>query len=111
MNPTLIAILVLGIIIVVAAIAFALYKIGFSVDKLKVKLGLVEVEASREKLKTTPDAKVPARPAGMRIRQQATEGGIIKKSGITAPADSAAKVDQQAKGEKSKIDDSPIKLT
>ena len=107
MSPTVITVLVLGVLII-AAIAFALYKAGFTLDKLKVKLGMVEVEASR---KPTPDAKEAAPPAGPKIHQRATEGGGIEKSGITAPADSAAEIDQQAKGKGSKIDDSPIKLT
>jgi hypothetical protein len=115
-NPTLISVLVAGIIIVIAAIAFALYKAGFRVDKLKVKLGLVEAEASRKKSetppdKTTSDTKETAKPVGTSVRQQATDGGVIKRSGITAPAESAAKIDQHAKGEKSRIDESPIELT
>lgn len=109
MSPTLITVLVLGVLIIIAAIAFALYKAGFTLDKLKVKLGMVEVEASRDK--PTPDAKEAAPPARPRIRVRATEGGGIKKSGITAPADSATEIDQQAKGEASRIDDSPIKIT
>ena len=108
MNPTLIPVLVLGIFIIISAVAFALYKAGFTVNKLKVKFGLVEVEAGRSK--PTPDKKA-ASSTGPKIRQRATEGGVIKESGITAPANSAAEIGQQAKGEKSKIDDSPIKLT
>jgi len=108
MSPTLMTILVLGILIIITAIAFALYKAGFTVSKLKFKLGLVEAEASRDRPSRGEEA---VSPTGSRIRQRATEGGVIKESGITAPADSAAEIDQQAKGEKSKIDDSPIKLT
>lgn len=108
MSPTLITILVLVVLIIIAAIAFALYKAGFTLDKLKVKLGMVEMEASRDK--PPPDRK-GAPPTGPKIRQRATEGGGIKKSGITVPADSAAEIDQQTRDEKSKIDDSPIKLT
>jgi hypothetical protein len=110
MSPTLITVLVLGVLIIIAVIAFALYKTGFTLDKLKVKLGMVEAEASR-KPKTIPDTKEAALPTGTKIRRRVTEGGSIKKSGITAPADSAAEIDEQAKGKKSKIDDSPIKLT
>jgi hypothetical protein len=102
-NLTLLVILVA---VAIAAIAFALYKAGFGVEKLKVKLGIVEVEAGRDKSM----AAKPSPPTGAQIRQRAEEGAIIIKSGITAPADAAAKITQQAKGEKSKIDDSPIKL-
>lgn len=109
MSPTLIAVLILAVLIIIAVIAFALYKAGFTLDKLKVKLGMVEAEASRGD-KSRPDKK-PAPPIGPKIRQQAKEGGVITESGIAAPADSAAEIDQQAQGEKSKIDDSPIKLT
>lgn len=103
MNPILIVIV---LAIAVGVIAFALYKLGFSVNKLKVKFGLVEVEAGR---KPANDKASPL--TGPKIDQRATAGGVIEESGITAPADSAAEITQQAKGEKSKIDDSPIKLT
>jgi hypothetical protein len=108
MSQTLITILVLGALVIIAAVAFVLYKAGFTVNTIKAKLPMVEVEASREK--SILDKKATS-PSGSKIRQRAEEGGVIKKSGITAPAGSAAEIDQQAKGEKSKIDDSSIKLT
>jgi len=108
MNPTLIAVLVLGTLIIIAAIAFGLYKLGFTVNKVKAKLPVVEIEASRDK---PPPAEASPAQTGPEIRQRAKDGGVITGSGITAPADSAAEIDQQAAGEKSKIDDSPIKLT
>ncbi len=106
------SVIVCGIVVIlvlVSGIAFALYKAGFIVDKIKAKLPMVEMEASRKK------AAANDRPAdlqaGPKIRQSAQEGGVITESGITVPADSAVDVNQQAKGQKSKIDDSPIKLT
>jgi hypothetical protein len=107
MSPTLIAVLILGALIIIVMIAFALYKAGFTLDKLKVKLGMVEAEASRKK---PSSGKKAAPPTGPKIRQQTKEGGVITKSGITAPATSAAEIDQQAQGKESKIGESPIKL-
>jgi hypothetical protein len=106
MNPVLIAALILVAVIIVMA-AFALYKAGFKVDKIKAKLPVVEMEASRP----VEDSDAEDEEAGPKIRQRAKEGGTISESGITAPAESSAEIDQQATGEKSKIDDSPIKLT
>jgi len=103
MNPILIILL---LVIAIAAIAFALYKLGFSVDKFKVKLGILDVEASREK--PTSDEKAIS-PTGPNIRQRVNDGEISKSS-ITAPASSDAEIDQQAKNQ-GRIDDSPIKLT
>jgi hypothetical protein len=107
MSLTLIIVLVLGVVIIIAGAAFVLYKAGFSVDKIRAKFGPVEVEASRTKPPTTPATK----EVGPSIHQQAEEGGVITESGITAPANSIAEIEQRAKGQKSKIDDSPIKLT
>jgi hypothetical protein len=108
MSTISIVVLVLGLLIVIVLIALALYKTGFTVKSLKVKVGPVEAEASRDK--PAPDEALDS-PGGARITQRAQEGGEITQSGITAPADSEAQIEQQAKGTKSKIDDSPIKLT
>lgn len=111
MNPYLTAgLVVIAIVVVIALIAFALYKAGFSVDKIKAKLPMFEMEASRKKDEATQtDNAAPA--AGPKISQRAEDGGVISGSGISAPADAAADIDQQAKDRKSKIDDSPINLT
>ena len=70
---------------------------------------MFEMEASR---KNPGKSEQPAAPAvGPKIRQRAQEGGVISKSGISTPANAAADIDQQSKGQKSKIDDSPIELT
>jgi len=107
MSLTIIIVLVLAIVIIIAVIASALHKAGFSVDKIKAKLLMVEMEASRTKPSTPPDTTA----TGPSIRQQAEDGGAITASGITVPADSAATVDQEARGKGSKIDESPIEIT
>lgn len=111
MSPVLTIGLIIGaIVILVIVIAFAFYKAGFSVDKIKAKLPMFEMEASRKKDEATQtDNTAPV--AGPKISQRAEDGGAISGSGISAPADAAADIDQQAKGQKSKIDDSPINLT
>jgi hypothetical protein len=103
-DPVLLIIL---LIIAVAAIAFALFKLGFSVDKLKLKLGIIEAEASREKPAV---GKQPTASIGPKIDQQALQGGKISQSGIKAPAESSARIKQRAEGEKSEIDESPIEI-
>jgi hypothetical protein len=108
MSPIVIVALVLGVVII-AVVAYMLFRAGFRVDKIKAKLPIMEMEASRTP--TTAETSVDETEASLKIRQQASEGGVITESGITAPADSDAEIDQKAKGEKSKIDDSPIKLT
>jgi hypothetical protein len=108
MNPTVVLALVLGVVII-AVVAYMLFRAGFRVDKIKAKLPMMEMEASRTT--TTAETSPDKTEASPKIRQQASEGGVITESGITAPADSDAEIDQKAKGEKSKIDDSPIKLT
>jgi Tfp pilus assembly protein PilE len=107
MSPILVVAIIVGIAIIIAVIAYAPYRAGFRVDKIKAKLPMLEMEASR----TTDKTKTDAKNATPKIHQEAIEGGAISKSGITAPADSDAEIDQKAKGEKSKIDDSPIRLT
>ncbi len=107
-------IIVTGIVVliaIIAGIAYALKKAGFRTTKLKVKTGVLEAEMER----TPADASEPAPDktptTRTEVRQSATNGGIIENSGITISNDSGAKVDQKAKDEGSKIDDSSINLT
>jgi len=106
-NPIWIVVLVLAIVTLIVIVAWVLYKLGFRLDKLKAKLGIVEIETSRTASKTASNIQ----ESGTNVTQKASEGAEIIRSGISAPADSSAKVAQQAQGEKSKIEDSPIKLT
>ena len=106
--------ILIGLVVLIAVIAWAIHKAGFRATKMTVKTGLVEAEMERTPGKTTPVATPPEQPpppTGPQVQQRATDGGAIIDSGITAPADSVADIDQQAKGEGSQIDDSPINLT
>jgi hypothetical protein len=110
MNPTWVVVLVLAVLAVLAVIAVvarALYKAGFRLEKFKVKAGIVEAEASRTASTPLPDAAKD----GPKVTQEALESAEIIRSGISAPAGSSAEIAQQARGDKSKIEDSPIKLT
>jgi hypothetical protein len=110
-TTTLIIIALIVVALIIAGLAWGTFKAGFRVKKATVKTPIFEAEMERkpadevEPLSTTPST------AGPDIRQQALEGGTIKESPITSPADSAAKINQQAKGKDSEIDNSPIKLT
>jgi len=98
--------------IAIGLIAFVLYQLGFSVNKLKIKLGLIEIEADRKAVggRKPSENSAPESPAGTKVEQRAARGGVIEKSGISAPANADAQITQHATGQKSKIDDSPIKL-
>ncbi len=114
MSQTTIVVLVLvGLIIIIALIAWGIYKAGFRATKVTVKTGVLEAEMERPP--SQPEGvglqAEPGPPTGPKIHQRASDGGAITQSGITAPANAAAEIDQQAKGPESKIDDSPIKLT
>lgn len=114
MSPTLITVLVLGVLIIIAAIAFALYKAGFRPTEIKVKTGPVEAKMERTSVQPSGSDKetLPAEPAApAQFSQEATSGGVIRKSGIETPADSPAGAAQKAEGEGSRVDDSQIKLT
>ncbi|MBN1991390.1 MAG: hypothetical protein JW953_01710 [Anaerolineae bacterium] len=107
MSFTLIIIMVVALLIIlIAGVAWLVYRAGFRVTGAKVKTPVLEADLAR------PPAGVstaPA-PAGPVITQKAGEAGKITKSGISAPADAAAHIEQQAT-DKGQINDSPINLT
>jgi hypothetical protein len=73
-SPITIIILVLGILIIVAVVAFALYKAGFKVDKIKAMLpGVMEMEASRPQ----SPASSPAQAADQANAPAPQEGIVI----------------------------------
>jgi len=109
MDSTTVILIVVGIIVLIAIIAWLLYKAGFKVKEVTAKAG--PLEAKMERPGTSNPAKAGGTPAGRtEVSQKAGDGGVIRKSGISAPAQSNARVDQQSKGEGSRIDDSPIEL-
>ncbi|MCK6628371.1 MAG: hypothetical protein L6R45_24750 [Anaerolineae bacterium] len=108
---TLLIIALVVVVLVIAGLAWGAYRAGFRVKKARVKTPVFEAEMERQPFDTVSPPTPSTTPTGPDIRQQATAGGAIKESGITAPADSAAKISQQAKDQDSEIDNSPIKLT
>lgn len=110
LTTLIIIVLVVGVLLI-AGLAWGTYKAGFRVKKATVKTPVFEAEMERKPTDEAAPPSPPIVPTGPDIRQQASDGGAIKESGITAPASSAAKIDQQARGKDSEIDDSPIKLT
>lgn len=111
-QTTIIPLVLIGLALLIAVIAWGIYKAGFRATRMKVKTGLLEAEMERTPGQPLPTADpAPPPPAGPKVRQRAGAGGAITDSGITAPAASAADIDQEAKGEGSRIDDSPINLT
>ena len=109
MDPTTVSLIVIIVIVVVAVIAWLLYKAGFKTKELTVKAGMVEAKMERETGKDSPQPQTP--PARTEVRQTAGDGGVIRKSGISAPAQGNAQINQESTGEGSRIDDSPINLT
>ena len=107
MNPTAITLIVIGVIVVVAAVAWILYRLGFKAKEITVKAGPVEAKMEREA--DTPDKPTLPKPR-TEATQEAVQGGRIKDSNIRAPADSGAKLKQKAAGEGSSISDSDIQL-
>jgi len=109
MNSTTIVLLVLGIVIVAGGISFLLYKAGFSVTKLKVKLGLMEAEAERRPAPADTSPSETTMAARTEARQTATRGSTIRQSSQEAPANAGARLIQEA-DDHSEIDNSHIKL-
>jgi|GEM_PF-4751726 len=109
MNFTTIIIITLIVIIIIAAVAFGIYKAGFRTTKVKVKTGLLEAEMERT---PTGDKDDKAEEPVLRTKasQEATDGGVIRKSTIKASADSGVEAIQKAEGEGSRVDDSRIEL-
>jgi hypothetical protein len=113
LSLTLIIGLIVAVIIflvVVAGVAFALYKAKFRVDKIKTGVpGVIEMEATRQPTDPPAAAGFPPAPR-ITVEQTVATGGKIEKSGISAPADASAQINQQA-ADKGQINDSPINLT
>lgn len=100
----------LAVLVVISGIAYALYKAGFSLTKIKAKGVLLEAELERSPAQTSKPAP-DAPPAPAQFSQEASAGGVIRKSSLEAPADSAASAAQKAAGDGSRLDDSHIKLS
>jgi hypothetical protein len=98
-NPVLLITLSLAAI---AVIAFAVYKAGFRPTKVKVKTGLLEAEMER-----SPRAESTSPP---QFSQEATDGGMIRKANIKAPAGSPASATQKAEGKGSRLEETRIEL-
>jgi hypothetical protein len=112
MNSVTVTSIVVGVVVaiaVVAVIAWLLYKAGFKVKEVTAKAG--PLEAKMERPTGEDAAKAGTQTSRIEVSQKAGEGGVIHKSGISAPAQSNADIDQQSTGEGSRIDDSPIELT
>lgn len=113
MSLEMLSIVVL-IILIVAGLAFALYKAGFRTTKWKLKLPLFEADVERTPTgRTAGTAAESPKVSTSRTEasQKASNGGVIHKGRITAPAESGAKLGQEAKGQGSRVDDSEIKLS
>jgi hypothetical protein len=108
MNPTAVALTIMVVAVVIAVIAWLIYKAGFKPKEITVKTGLVEAKMERE---TGSDAKPETPRPRTEATQEALEKGRIKDSKIKAPAESGAKLKQKAEGEGSSIAGSDIELS
>lgn len=97
-----------GMVVLVVVVAWLIRRSGFSVEEITAKTGPLEVKMKHQSGADTPKTKTPADRT--EVVQTASEGGVIHKSGIKAPAQSNSKIDQQSRREGSLIDDSPIEI-
>jgi hypothetical protein len=109
MNTATVILIGVALLAIIAAIAWGLYKAGFTVDELTAKLGLVEAKMKRTPGPATPPTEPPPAPR-TEAAQEATGGARLKNATMKAPADSGAKLSQQAKDAGSSITDSTIEL-
>ena len=109
MNFATVTLIVVGVVVVIAVIVWLLNKAGFKVKEVTAKAGPLEAKMERATGEDVSKAGTPT--SRIEVSQKAGEGGVIRKSGISAPTQSNAQIDQQSKGEGSCIDDSPIKLS
>ena len=107
MNPDTIALIVIAAVVIVAVVAWILYKLGFRVKELTAKAGPLEAKMQRDQ-DTAKKAGTPLHRT--EAAQDAVDGGQIKDSHIRAPADAAAKLTQKAAGPGSSITGSDIEL-
>jgi len=109
MNFATVTLIVVGVIVVVAVIVWLLNRAGFKVKEVTAKAGPLEAKMERA---IGEDVCKPGTPTSrIEISQKAGEGGVIRKSGISAPTQSNVQINQQSKGKGNRIDDSPIKLS
>ena len=108
MNFATVALIVVGVVAVIAVITWLLYKAGFKVKEVTAKAGPLEAKMERD---IGPDSKTETPTQRIEAIQEAFQGGRIKASTIKAPANSGASLKQKAEGEKSSITDSEIDLT
>ncbi|RLC98655.1 MAG: hypothetical protein DRI77_04535 [Chloroflexi bacterium] len=111
MNSVAVVLIVVGfiIVVIVAVVAWLLYKAGFKVTEVTTKTGPLEA-----KMKRNPDekpSKAESPTSRVEVYQKAGRGGVICESGISAPGQSNARIEQHSNGKGSRIDDSPIKLS
>ena len=112
MDPLTIVLLILVGIVIVAIIAWLIYKAGFRVGEITLKTCLLEAKMKRKptgERRAASQARQQA-PPRTEATQEASAGGQIIDTTITAPADSGAKLKQTAEGEGSKIEGSHIKV-
>ena len=98
-------------IVLIAGMAWLLYKLKFRFTEFKVKPPFFELIMKREPHKTPSELQPITRENNSSsATQEASFGGVIADSTIELPADAEAKARQKAKGEKSQIKNSHIKM-
>ena len=107
MNLTAVTLVIVSIIIIIAVIAWLLYKANFKPKEITVKAGVVEAKMERD---TGVNPKAETSTPRTEATQEATAGGRIKDATINAPAESGARLKQKAEGDGSSITGSNIEL-
>lgn len=107
MNATLLILAGIILLVVIATIAWLLYRANFRPKEITVKTGILEAKMEREN-ETPPKPEVIKRRT--EASQTVSDGAQIIDSNIKAPAQSGAKLKQDAKGKGSEISGSDIEL-
>jgi len=111
MSLPIIIALILVVLLIIAALAFALYKAQFRVKEITAKAGPLEMKMERAPATNSAQETSPAGPAlAAQFSQEATDGGVIEKATIEASADAPASATQKAEGPGSRLVEVDIKI-
>lgn len=107
MNSAVVTLIVVGVVVIIAVVAWLLYKANFKAKEIKIKTGVADFTLDRKPGTETPNT-APAAPR-TEATQEAIDRGRIEGASIKAPAESGARLSQKAEGESS-ITNSTIEL-
>lgn len=110
MNSTVVLLIVVGVAAIIAAVAWLLYKANFRAKEIKVKTPVAEFTLDRKPGAEPSKAEHPAAAPRAEVTQKATGGAEMKGNTVKAPAASGARINQQADGNETKMNNNKIEL-